>query len=115
MHELSIAIQITEIIEEEAKNAGADAVLQVQLEIGELSGVEMDALEMAMQEAVRGTIASEAELIYHRIAAKAVCESCCNEFDPIDVFKICPYCNSLHTNLLKGKELKIRSIEVVTK
>ncbi len=114
MHELSIAIQITEIIEEEAKNAGAASVLQVQLEIGELSGVEMEALEMAMQEAVRGTIISTAELVYHLISARAVCESCCNEFDPIDVFKICPFCNSLHTSLLKGKELKIRSIEVVT-
>lgn len=114
MHELSIAIQIVEIVEEEAKKHDAEHVSAVHLDIGTLSGVEPDALKFAMEEAVRHSIAAKAELFYHFIEAVAVCEDCCNEFKTEDYFKVCPYCNSVNTSLLKGKELKIRSIDIQT-
>lgn len=114
MHELSIAIHIIEIVQEEVKKAQAVSVSKIELEIGTLSGVELNALEMAMNETVDQAGMKDAEIIYHSIEARAVCEACCNEFDPFDFTKVCPYCNSLHTSLLKGKELNIRSIEVIT-
>lgn len=114
MHELSIAINIIEIVQEEVEKAHAVSVSKIELEIGTLSGVELDALEMAMAETIGQAGMKAAEIIYHSIEAKAICEECCNEFDPFDFNKVCPYCNSLHTNLLKGKELNIRSIEVIT-
>ena len=73
MHELSIAIQIAEIIESEAIQAQAEKVTKVELEIGSLSGIEPTALELAVPEAFRGTMMEEAELVYHYIAALAVC------------------------------------------
>lgn len=114
MHELSIAINIIEIVQEEAQKAQAIAVSKIELEIGTLAGIELDALEMAMNETLLEAGMKGAEIIYHSIEAKAVCEECCNEFDPVDFIKICPYCNSLNTSLIKGKELNIRSIEVTT-
>lgn len=114
MHELSIAMNIMEIVSAEAEAAGADKVSRIELEIGAWSGVEPDAITLAMEEAVRGSIASKAALVFLWTKAVAGCEDCCNEFEPEDVFKICPYCNSLNTHLLTGKELKIKSIEVVT-
>ncbi len=114
MHELSIAMQIVEIVEDEAKKHDAAGVSAVHLDIGTLSGIEPDALKFAMEEAVRHSIAAKAELFYHFIEAVAVCEECCNEFKTEDYFKVCPYCNSINTSLLKGKELKIRSIDIQT-
>ncbi|MBK9292756.1 MAG: hydrogenase maturation nickel metallochaperone HypA [Bacteroidetes bacterium] len=113
MHELSIALNIMEIVDAEARAAGADEVSKIELEIGSWSGVEPDAIEMAMAEAIRETIASKAKVVFHWRKAMAACEDCCNEFEPEDIFKICPYCNSLNTHLLTGKELNIKSIEVV--
>lgn len=112
MHELSIAIEITEIVQEEAKKAEASSISKVELEIGTLSGVEFDALQFAMTEAVNGTMLEKTEIVYHIITAKAVCEDCCNDFDTEDHFNVCPVCNSNNTNFICGKELKIKSIDI---
>ncbi|MCK9451803.1 MAG: hydrogenase maturation nickel metallochaperone HypA [Bacteroidales bacterium] len=114
MHELSIAMQIVEIVEEEARKHDSAQVSAVHLEIGTLSGVEPDALKFAMEEAVRHSMAAKADIFYHFIEAVAVCEECCHEFKTQDYFKVCPYCNSINTGFLKGKELKIKSIDIQT-
>lgn len=112
MHELSIAMNIIEIVEEEAFKAGSDSIDKVHLEIGSLSGVMLDALEFALQEAVNGTLLQHTTFEINSIHAVAYCEDCCQEFDTSDHFKACPFCNSLNTNFIKGKELKIKSIEI---
>jgi hydrogenase nickel incorporation protein HypA/HybF len=113
MHELSIAIQIVEIAEEEALKVNSESITKLELEIGTLSGVVRDALEFAMSEAIRGSKLENTQIVYHIIEAVAVCEDCCNEFITDDYFKICPYCGSMNTSFLKGKELNIKSIEVM--
>jgi hydrogenase nickel incorporation protein HypA/HybF len=114
MHELSIALNIIEIITAEAKDSHAKTVSKIELEIGTWSGVEPEAIQFAMDQAISGTIASKAEVIFHWKKAVAQCKDCCNEFEPDDFFKICPICNSLNTYLLTGKELNIKSIEILT-
>jgi hydrogenase nickel incorporation protein HypA/HybF len=113
MHELSIAIQIVEIVEEEASNADAESITKLELDIGLLSGIEPDALEFAMEEAIRDSLLEKTQIIYNYIKAVVVCEECCNEFDTDDYFNSCPYCNSLKTIFIKGKELNIKSIEIL--
>jgi hydrogenase nickel incorporation protein HypA/HybF len=114
MHELSIAMQIVEIVEEESKNHAATGVSAIKLDIGTLSGIEPDALEFAMEEAIKGSLAEKAKVHYNYIQAVAVCEACCHEFETHDYFKTCPFCNSLNTSLIKGKELKIAAIDLIT-
>jgi hydrogenase nickel incorporation protein HypA/HybF len=113
MHELSIAIQIVEIVEEEAAKVEAESITRLELEIGLLSGVERDALEFAMEEAIRGSLLEKTQIVYNFIKAVMVCEECCNEFNTDDYFNSCPYCNSLKTIFIKGKELNIKSIEIL--
>lgn len=112
MHELSIAISITEIVKEEALKNQAQQVNKVHLHIGKLSGIEPDALYMAMEEAVRGSVLEQTNWVYKWIDGVAVCEECCQEFTSSDYFKLCPYCNSTHTALIKGKEMYVQSIEI---
>jgi hydrogenase nickel incorporation protein HypA/HybF len=112
MHELSIAMSIAEIVEEEARKAGASRIEIVTIEIGTLSGVMIDALQFAMEEVMLTTSFSGAKINYDIVTAVASCEECCNEFVAEDLFKVCPVCNSSKTYYIRGKELKIKSIEV---
>ncbi len=112
MHELSIAMNIVEIVEEEAHKAQATEVCEVVLQIGSLSGILPDALEFALPEAVRGGMLEKTLFTLEIVIAVAVCEECCNEFELQDHVKICPFCNSLNTYFLTGKELKIKSIVI---
>jgi hydrogenase nickel incorporation protein HypA/HybF len=113
MHELSIAVNIVELATDEAKKANAKKVLKLELDIGRLSGVLPEALEFAMEEAIKGSLLEKAAIAYNYIPAVGNCPDCCNEFDTDDYFKICPFCNSTNTFFIKGKELNIRSLEVI--
>jgi hydrogenase nickel incorporation protein HypA/HybF len=112
MHELSIAIEIVEIATEEALKANASGVSKLELSIGKLSGIMPDALEFAMEEAVKNSMLEHVKVVYHYIDAKAACQECCNEFHTDDYFKVCPACNSMNTYFIQGKELNIKSIDI---
>ncbi|MEZ4907084.1 MAG: hydrogenase maturation nickel metallochaperone HypA [Saprospiraceae bacterium] len=60
MHELSIALGIVDLAESEAKKAGGTTIESIELEIGELSGVEIDALEFAWSSATANTMLEKA-------------------------------------------------------
>jgi hydrogenase nickel incorporation protein HypA/HybF len=63
MHELSIAMSIVEIAEDNAAMAGVKSVSEIQIEVGNLSGVVDEALEFALEEAVKNTILRNAKRI----------------------------------------------------
>ena len=113
MHELSIAINIVDIAATETKKAGARRVTELNIDVGSLSGVIVDALEFAMEVAVRDTVMEEAKVNINRIQAKARCRSCGEEFQISDFFELCPKCNSPDLQVIQGQELKVRSLNVV--
>ena len=80
MHELSIAMSIIEIAEENARNAKTSVINEIELDIGLQSGVVLEAIEFAMQSAIQGTMASNAKVKINSIPARAVCDKCQNEF-----------------------------------
>ena len=49
MHELSIAVNIVEIAEENARKEDAKLISEIELEIGSQSGVVLEALELALE------------------------------------------------------------------
>ena len=62
MHELSLAVNIVEIAEENAQSAGVQKFDEIVLEIGTLSGVVIEALEMAMDSAFKNSVLEHAVL-----------------------------------------------------
>ncbi|PLX04234.1 MAG: hydrogenase maturation nickel metallochaperone HypA [Marinilabiliales bacterium] len=112
MHELSIATNVVEIVEEEAKAKQAQKVTKLELEVGALSGVVMDALKFAMEEAVKNTIMQNASIHYHVIDGIAKCENCSEQFDTEEYFSPCLKCGHPYTDIIQGKELKIKSINI---
>jgi hydrogenase nickel incorporation protein HypA/HybF len=55
MHELSIVMSIVDIVNEQAATAHATVIEEIEMDIGCLSTVEMNAFEFAWQQAVRDT------------------------------------------------------------
>jgi hydrogenase nickel incorporation protein HypA/HybF len=112
MHELSITINVLNIVEEYAKKLNAKIVHEIEMDIGELSGVDDDALQFAMQCTVKSELLESAELVINKISAKAQCEKCNHEFNISDFYAFCPICNSFEKKIFQGKELKVKSIKV---
>jgi len=114
MHELSIVMGIVDIAESEAKKAKVSSFDVIELDIGNLSGIVMEALDFAWQSAVGGTVLENAERRVNRIEAVAKCVDCNHEFVSDTLYEQCPKCQSYFTNLIKGNELKIKSLEYNT-
>ena len=112
MHELSIVQNIVEIAQEQVLKARAEKVDQIDLEIGDLAGIEMDAFLFAWDSAVPDTVLSTAKRKIHKVEAKAKCNECGCEFRMVQLYDPCPDCGACFSDLLSGKELKLRSLVV---
>jgi len=112
MHEFSIAISIIEIAEKEAKKTNSIIVSELVLDIGTMAGIEFQALDMAMQSAVKNTMLENANIIVNKIQSIARCNTCKHEFEIQTSFDPCPKCGGFYHDILKGKELKVMKLIV---
>lgn len=112
MHELSIVIDLLDIVEDNAKKHNALVVHEIELAVGDLAGVEFDALEFAIDNAPRSELLKNAKFIIQRVAPVARCTDCSHEFKTTNYADTCPACNSFRTELTKGNELKIISFKM---
>jgi hydrogenase nickel incorporation protein HypA/HybF len=112
MHEMTITMNILEIVEEHAKVLKAKVVHEIEIDIGELSGIDFDALEFAMENAQKTKLLENSRLLINRIPARARCKSCGNEFDISNFYTACPECNEFIHEILQGKEIKVRAISI---
>lgn len=112
MHELSIAEQILEISTEYAEREGVIAVREIALEIGTLSGIEIDALTFALDVVTKDSVLDGARVTIIEVPAKARCMSCGEEFLLEDFFSPCPSCGAFTSETLQGQELRVHSLLV---
>ncbi len=110
MHELSIAISVVEIVEEEAAKVNSSKVSEVELDIGAQSGVIIEALEFALAEAVKPSIMKGSKITINEIPAICRCAACGHKFEPDDIITPCPECGHLYSDAIQGKEMKIKRI-----
>jgi hydrogenase nickel incorporation protein HypA/HybF len=105
-------MNIVEIAEENAKNANASVISEIELDIGTQSGVVLEALEFAMESAIKDTMLEHAEIKINTIAAKSRCPKCHHEFYIDDIFTACGECGNPFCDVIQGKELKVKSLKV---
>ena len=110
MHELSIATNIIEIATEYAEKNNASVIKEIEIEIGELSGVVVEALEFAMESATKDTLLENAKISINYIPGRAKCLNCRNEFPVASLYETCPECNTFNPEIIKGNELRIKSL-----
>ena len=112
MHELSIALGIVKIAREELAKAQARKVISIELEIGDLAGIEFEALDFVWPMAVKDTVLEDAQRKINKIQGVAKCLECSKEFPLVQVYDPCPNCNSYLKGIIKGKELRVQALEV---
>lgn len=112
MHELSIVMSIVEIAQQQAAEAGVSNIEAIEIDIGCLSTVEMNAFEFAWSQAVKQTILEGATKKVNRIKGKAQCSGCNEIFVLENLYDACPACGEYFVNILEGKELRVKSLVV---
>ena len=110
MHELSIALSIVDIAEEEVKKNNASVVEEIVIDIGMLSNIQVDSLEFLWDQAVKASVLEGAQRKLNLVPGKARCTVCCKEFQMNEIFDACPECHDFLNEIVEGKELKIRSL-----
>ncbi len=112
MHEMSVIAGVLQIAEEQALAAGARVVNTIEMEIGQLAGVETESLRFCFQVARRGTMAEEAELVIRHVPGVGRCPGCRKE-EPMDYWTaVCSECGQAVLEVVRGRELKVKSINV---
>lgn len=104
---------IIKIAEQETKKANKTAVDVIELEIGSMAGVELDSLEYVWETAIKDTVLENAKLEIDFIQAKAICLECETEFNMNKMYDSCTNCNSHFKNIIQGKELRVKALEVI--
>lgn len=113
MHEMSIAESLFEIVRETIENEGDDVKVEaVDLRIGKLRAVIPENLTFCFEMICRGTAVEGAVLRIEEIPVRVACRECREETEKTDPIFLCAKCGSARLDLLSGKELEIRSIEV---
>ena len=112
MHELTVAENIINIVTTEAGKAGSDRVNEVCLEIGLLAGIEYAALDFALEALIPGTVMESAAIIIEKPGGSGKCNNCGYEFSFEDFMGSCPDCGSADLAIVRGNELRVKSITI---
>jgi hydrogenase nickel incorporation protein HypA/HybF len=113
MHELSIALNIIEAVEEEAARQGGGRITAVHLKIGALSGVVKAALKSAFEIAREGTSMNTAQLVIEEAPVVIFCPSCAEPRRVESEMRLtCPICNTPSGQILEGKEMLLVALEM---
>ncbi len=113
MHEMGIVLNLARTIDEIVEEQHIEKVAAVVLEVGEVSGIMTDLFADAWDYfKPRHPYLSESELRIETIPAVTYCSGCGREYETVRYGKICPYCGSGETWLVKGNECIIKQIEV---
>jgi hydrogenase nickel incorporation protein HypA/HybF len=113
MHELSIAMSIVEMAQEEAENRGHGQVEAVHLRLGLLSGVVKEALLSCYEMACEATPLEGSQLLIEEVAVEVFCPQCAvpRAIRSIQWF-CCPECGAATSTVLRGKELEVVALEI---
>jgi hydrogenase nickel incorporation protein HypA/HybF len=113
MHELSIAMSIIELAEEEAAHRGVQ-VEAVHLRLGALSGVVKDALLSCYEMACEGTPLHGSRLLVEDVPVVIFCATCKAQrpLSSVQLFR-CPECGTPSAEIVQGKELEVVALEIM--
>ena len=112
MHEISLCEGVLQVLQESAENQGFTQVKTVWLEIGALSGVELDAMRFGFDVVTKGSLADKAKLEIIEISGQAWCMQCAETVPVKQRFDQCPNCQSYQLQVVAGDQMRIKELEV---
>ena len=112
MHEMSLCEGVLQVLEDHARTQAFTRVKAVWLEIGALSGVELDAMRFSFDAVMRDSLADGAQLEIIEIPGQAWCLTCAETVQVKQRFDQCPKCESYQLQVVAGDEMRIKELEV---
>lgn len=113
MHELSIAMSILDVAEEQMENHPGAKVEAIHVRVGPLSGVVKEALISAYELAREQTRFSEARLVFEDMPIVVFCKTCNAQRAVHSLQRICCIeCDTPALEVLRGRELELAALEL---
>lgn len=110
MHELGIAKDIVERVEQVILEQKWRTASEVSLRLGSLSGVDPEALKFGFEAIVAETPLTSCRLSIELVPARAQCRACATGFEVEDLLFECPNCRSREVDSVDGMHLELVSI-----
>jgi hydrogenase nickel incorporation protein HypA/HybF len=112
MHELSIAMSIVDMAQEEAERRKIK-IDAVHLELGPLSGIVAQALLFSYEMACNGTPLEGSRLVIREVPIEVYCPACQAQRILHSMQRFCcPECGTPTADVIHGRELLVTALEV---
>ena len=113
MHELSIAMSLLDVAQEELERHPGARVEALHLRVGPLSGVVKESLVSAYELAREQTPLANARLIFEDIPIVIFCSKCLAE-RPVQSLQYfcCAECGTPASDVRRGRELELAALEL---
>ena len=109
---MSLAEGVLQLIEDAAREQQFEKVTAVWLEIGRLSGVEVEAMSFCFDVVTRDSIADGARLEIIALPGTGWCMKCAMTVPMAEVFGECPQCGGHQWQVTGGTEMRVKELEV---
>jgi len=123
LHEFSMAERIVRAVLDAADSKKASSIVEINLDVGELTFLSHEQLMFCVQVVSKGTVAENAKVVITKTRAQVHCSKCgyvgdvsylgeeVHSMIPIPILT-CPKCGSSEADVTKGNECTVRSIRV---
>jgi len=111
MHELSIAQNIVDILNDQMKIHKLSKIESVDLRIGVMRSVEVESLSFSFTVLISGSPLEGARLEVEEVPIGGRCIECGHQFTVENWLDDCPRCGGPQVEIISGKELDIVAIE----
>jgi len=112
MHELGIASAVLEAVRQEAQKRAGARVTKIGLRLGDMAGVDRDALSFSFEVLVKDTEFEQLTLEIQSCPLAYRCRACSATFNVSDYLTFCPHCGTSDTECVSGTELEVAYMEI---
>ena len=112
MHEMSLCESVLQLVEEAAAKQQVSKVKWLQLEIGALAGVEVEAMRFCFDVVASNSVLDGATLDIVQPAGKAWCMQCAKTIEVKERYQPCPDCGGYQLQVTGGDEMRVKELEV---
>ncbi|MFZ5752663.1 MAG: hydrogenase maturation nickel metallochaperone HypA [Bacillota bacterium] len=111
MHELALAQQLLQVVEQTARANRLKNVVEIKIVVGEMMAVVPEALEFSFQVISQNTVAQGAKLVIEEQQALNACPQCQETYPWLEYGYRCPSCSHLGGKIIQGRDFYIDYIE----
>lgn len=112
MHEESLIRSLLHQVEELARQHNATEVVDIEVEIGPLSGVESLLVRDAFERLKEGFKWPNCSLSISHVGLIVYCHQCAKEFELFDFQFVCTHCGSTSLKILRGDAFRLLNVRM---